>query len=392
MTTRSDRNRVTSELPARPNLRFLKDRAKAMVQAGEADTLALAQLALARRFGFASWPTLKRHVDSLAPDGGVSATQRLVDAAARGDLAEVMNQLKAGADLKHIYDVEKGYGSFAPPLKAAIENGHAECVRFLLSRGALDRVWSWDGLSVARQRGFVEIEQLLTEHRASQQSLIEAIHSGAHGRIAELLQADPTLGQANEAGHGPMLPPLLVAAGLGDVSTVRLLLDAGADPAAEHHATSFNALTHAIYHGHREIIGLLEERGVTSNDVTNYIFAAGKGDLDRVKQYLDQGIDINAKDHHEQHVLPHAFRSGNDALIQFLVDHGVDVRRSNGWGGYVWFADCIERGELDAVRRILDLGYDVNHHDAHGNSPLSYARQFQQPAIESLLRDRGATD
>ncbi len=392
MTTPADHDRSVSQLPARPNLRYLKDRAKAMVKSGEADTLARAQLALARRYGFASWPTLKRHVESVGAEHGASATHRLIDAAGRGDLAEVKKQLKAGADLKHIYDLDEGYGSFAPPLKAAIENGHADCVRFLLRRGALDRVWGWDGLWTAQQRGDTEIERLLTEHRASQQTLIEAIRAGAHGRAAELLRADPTLATANEAGHGPMLPPLLAAADRGDARMVRTLLDAGADPAAEHHATSFNALTHALYHRHDEVAGLLEQRGVISDDITNYLFAAERGDLDRVKHYLAKGVDVNAKDHCEQHVFPHAFRSGNEALLQHLLDHGVDIRLSNGWEGYVWFADCIERGEVEAVRRILDLGYDVNHHDDHGHSPLSYAKQYKQSAVEALLRARGAAD
>ena len=56
-------------LPARPNLRHLKDQAKDLVDAGDAPSLAAAQLQVARTYGFASWPRLKAHVDLLEEAG-----------------------------------------------------------------------------------------------------------------------------------------------------------------------------------------------------------------------------------------------------------------------------------------------------------------------------------
>src|SRR5579863_8240722 len=56
-------------LPDQPNLRHLKDQAKALKKSGEAASLAEAQLSIARLYGFASWPKLKAHVDSLEETG-----------------------------------------------------------------------------------------------------------------------------------------------------------------------------------------------------------------------------------------------------------------------------------------------------------------------------------
>jgi hypothetical protein len=53
------------ELPERPNLRHLKDQAKALLRAGVAENLADAQFQIARQYGFPSWPKLKEHVDAL---------------------------------------------------------------------------------------------------------------------------------------------------------------------------------------------------------------------------------------------------------------------------------------------------------------------------------------
>jgi ankyrin repeat protein len=56
-------------LPERPNLRHLKDQAKDLLKAGEAESLTDAQFKIARLYGFASWPKLKEHVDSLEEIG-----------------------------------------------------------------------------------------------------------------------------------------------------------------------------------------------------------------------------------------------------------------------------------------------------------------------------------
>lgn len=56
-------------LPERPNLRHLKEQAKDLLKSGGAESLTEAQFKIARLYGFASWPKLKAHVDSLAEVG-----------------------------------------------------------------------------------------------------------------------------------------------------------------------------------------------------------------------------------------------------------------------------------------------------------------------------------
>jgi hypothetical protein len=56
-------------LPDRPNLRHLKDQAKDLLKAGTAVSIADAQFKIARLYGFASWPKLKAHIESLEEIG-----------------------------------------------------------------------------------------------------------------------------------------------------------------------------------------------------------------------------------------------------------------------------------------------------------------------------------
>jgi len=61
---------MSRQLPTRPNLEHLKNQAKDLLQSARPQhpdwQLADAQFALARSYGFASWPALKAHVDQIA--------------------------------------------------------------------------------------------------------------------------------------------------------------------------------------------------------------------------------------------------------------------------------------------------------------------------------------
>jgi hypothetical protein len=60
---------IANVLPDRPSIEYLKKLAKQQVAAlrnqGQAASLAGAQLALARKYGFPSWRKLKAHVEAL---------------------------------------------------------------------------------------------------------------------------------------------------------------------------------------------------------------------------------------------------------------------------------------------------------------------------------------
>lgn len=87
---------MPQSLPDLPDLRHLRDEARAMQRAAKSEGTALkltaAQTLLARVYGFANWPKLKAHVESLA-----AAPVTLSDAQA---LAEQWFTLSQGGDLK----------------------------------------------------------------------------------------------------------------------------------------------------------------------------------------------------------------------------------------------------------------------------------------------------
>ena len=77
----SDQPGAKRPLPERPNLRHLKGQAKDLFKAGGASSITEAQFQIARLYGFASWPKLVQHVESVNPEG-LGAYEQLAAAVA----------------------------------------------------------------------------------------------------------------------------------------------------------------------------------------------------------------------------------------------------------------------------------------------------------------------
>src|SRR5215470_19140465 len=92
-------------LPEHPDLRHLKDQAKDLLRAGQAASLADAQLQVARHYGFASWPKLKAHVESLQTVGQL---KQAIDA---NDLERVKQMMTRNPEL---HRAPLGYGKNGP--------------------------------------------------------------------------------------------------------------------------------------------------------------------------------------------------------------------------------------------------------------------------------------
>jgi len=97
-------------LPEKPNLAHLKHQAKDLLRAGGATSLALAQRAIAQRYGFASWAKLKAHVEALGEIG------RLKEAITANDLDRVRAMMTRDPAL---HRAPLGYGDSGPLTWAA---------------------------------------------------------------------------------------------------------------------------------------------------------------------------------------------------------------------------------------------------------------------------------
>jgi ankyrin repeat protein len=88
-----------------------------------------------------------------------------------------------------------------------------------------------------------------------------------------------------------------------------------------------------------------------ANGVTPLMKAALRGDESTVRQLLDRGADANAQDRDGETALMAASYNGNGRVVRLLLDHGAQVNpRSRK--GYTALDLAVKRGN-DDVRKLL---------------------------------------
>jgi hypothetical protein len=306
------------QLPQRPNLRHLKDQAKDLVRSGAAPTLAAAQLQLARAYGFASWPRLKHHVESLERAG------ELRQAIRRHDLARIDALLTSHPDLRQVLidDV---------PLQALAQPGCIPIMDLLVRHGADVNAMAAGCFPVL----FTPCENLQPEPL---QWLLDhgADPNRGHPRFAAATALDYVINTYPRAPERlTACIDLLLAAGARtryDAPGVLPLLRArNGELAALLDANP--ALLHRRY-PELDACGNSGGRLLTLRGATLLHVAAEYGFLDAARLLLDRGADVNARADLDPngvggqtpifHALTH-FMAANPEVAQLLISRGADL-------------------------------------------------------------------
>jgi hypothetical protein len=293
---------MSRELPKKPNLEHLKKQAKDLldlVQQGDAAAterfrslvsfsaparlkLADAQHAIARDYGFTSWPKLKEHVEFLAldPAGMLSAAVCASDADKTAGVLESYPELKA-----RINEPMVNYGGMQA-LLAAVQRTDRKTIDVLLRAGAdlNARSHSWAGGIGVLDECAPDLAPFLIE-RGAVLDAHGAARLGMQEKLQELVTADP--GVVNARGFNGQTA-------LHFASTVEIaqyLLEHGADIDArdlQHESTPAQHMLRVVQARHfrrdrQDIARHLVARGCR----TDILMAAALGDLELVRRLVD---------------------------------------------------------------------------------------------------------
>ncbi len=352
--------------------------------------LASAQLVLARKHGFASWPALvhalaeqpfrtdleyyEERAEGIATVNGVSLE------AARRDLAE-RHGFPSWAALARRVAALAGGEPPTPFMLAyrAVEDGDREGLAELLDRHPeLVAVRGTNGNDLLGMAGHLALVKLLLERGAD-------VDRGNDYGWTKLHQA----GYSNDRP----LAELLLAAG---ARTDRYARGDGGTP-----------LVAALFWGHREVVDLL------GLEPRNLRVAAGLGRLDLIDELAGTpaaaahrgfyrphgGFPAWTPSDDPQEVLDEALvwaaKSGRVQAIDRLVELGGDVEADPYRGTPLAWAAV--NGRVTAVRRLVELGADPNGRGTFGGSshgdgvtPLHLAAQSGQAEAVDLLLALGA--
>ncbi|CAG8126167.1 unnamed protein product [Penicillium salamii] len=188
---------------------------------------------------------------------------------------------------------------------------------------------------------------------------------------------------------------LAAAASRGKLDIINLLLDRGADANAP--GGDFKTpLQYAVLGGKLDAIRLLLDRGADANGIGGAALqdaATARGKVETVNLLLDRGADVNASGRQFGTALQSAAYHGKLEILQVLLARGADVSASGGEYGNALQAASFN-GNVEIMKLLLDRGADVNASGGKCGNALQAATHGgvwdQYFDAAKLLVDRGA--
>ena len=126
--------------------------------------------------------------------------------------------------------------------------------------------------------------------------------------------------------------------------------------------------------------------------------ASSGGDIDMVKQLLDAGADVNAKDDLTGMTpLLDAVSSGKKEVAALLIGKGADVNGKIAMG-FTSLHNAAGSGRYEIVELLIEKGADVNEKNDFGITPLDMAEvsasrdeetELDYKKVDDLLRKHG---
>jgi len=116
------------------------------------------------------------------------------------------------------------------------------------------------------------------------------------------------------------------------------------------------------------------------------IMAAYEGHNEIVEALLEAGADVTAVDPGMKATALHAAAyAGRTEAARLLIVHGIDIDKQGPYNGYTALHDAIWQNHLETAKVIIEAGADLTLKSHDGQTPLEFARAKKQQELIALL-------
>ncbi len=295
----------------------------------------------------------------------------------------------------------RGNGEAVTPelLQALIAAGAIADLRELLNENARIDDPDQNGMTplmYACSIGQLDIARMLRQRGANLASkgyscLHYAVASGHEAMVAWLLNEGADV---NDAGNLLRFTPLMKACGQGNLNVVRLLFQRGANLTSRD-VNSFSGLHYAAENGHEAVVTWWLDQGADINDRSNgfsqtpLILACENGHLQLAQLLHRRGANLAAEDTFGQGCLAHAAKEGHEAIVNWLLDLGLDVNEPNNKVTPIMRA-C-SNGQFDMAKLLKARGASLAPKRPHEDNCLLRAAASGNAALVGWLLDEGVS-
>jgi len=119
--------------------------------------------------------------------------------------------------------------------------------------------------------------------------------------------------------------------------------------------------------------------------------AAVDGELDRVKELVSGGADVNSKNRMGMTPLVVAAMNSRTAVCEFLAANGADLNARDGQGRTALYL-AVDRGNKELIELLVKKKADVNIATMRGENAFSLAKKKGNTETVDLLAKNGGTD
>jgi ankyrin repeat protein len=318
-----------------------------------------------------------------------AASDPLMQAAARGDKADIDKSLASGPS-----DFDK----LKPLCEIAAVNGHQEIFAELY-----DAIRLLPDYSYWTASNGVAVKAIAHGHREIIEEMIKRDHNLARETSTRYAAAAAKTSGMREwlISKGFKVPEytdnerLIDAADKGDLIQMQRLIKAGADVNYTGEG-GWTPLTRAASSSRPGAVKLLLANKANPNSVKspgwNYSALCMAKTTEIADMLYAAGANINAKLYgRDVPIISYVVSIGPNEMVQWFIDHGVDVAKSKG-DGPISPTLLFEAGTPEIAGMLLDHGVDINFKDEEGMTAMFRIEQLvpHPSKIVQVLLDHGA--